>query len=296
MSEVIDTLLQQPGIWRGGEQKPASGASHIATGFPLLDETLPGGGWPVGALTEVLHDQNGIGELRLLIPALIRLSRQGKWIALIAPPFIPYAPALAAHGIDLSRILLVHPKSQADTLWALEQALRGGTCGAVLAWPSQIDARHLRRLQLAAEAGHTWGVLFRPRSELTSHSPAALRISVRQHDQDKTQVDILKSRGGRPRPNLLIDLNPAAAPAASPAISAHAVEHQRRTARAMPVYSTHASRPASKRARHLKHHGRQPQMDLPLPSSAPEPAKQALTAKRAGFLHGRLKWPRRRQP
>ena len=36
---------------------------------------------------------------------------------------LPYAPALAAAGVDVSRVLLVHPKNHQEQLWATEQAL-----------------------------------------------------------------------------------------------------------------------------------------------------------------------------
>src|SRR5690242_2596466 len=75
------------------------------TGFAALDQVLPGHGWPQGALSEIIPQVEGIGELSLLIPALARLSAQGKRIAFIAPPYVPYAPALARAGIAPERVL-----------------------------------------------------------------------------------------------------------------------------------------------------------------------------------------------
>lgn len=174
---------------------PPPTLGRLSTGFPALDATLPGGGWPQGALTEILPVREGIGELRLVIPALARLSRSNRWIAWIAPPRMPYAPALATVGIDLSRILLVRPPTKADALWAMEQTLRYGRCGAVLAWPRQVNDRILRRLQLAAEAGQAWGFLFRPPRETGSPSPAALRLRLEPVDSGLA-AQILKCRGG----------------------------------------------------------------------------------------------------
>ncbi|HEX5513622.1 MAG TPA: translesion DNA synthesis-associated protein ImuA, partial [Gammaproteobacteria bacterium] len=174
----LDHLSQRPGICSHA-LLDANAPDHIATGFTGLDRLLPGGGWPLGGLTELYHAQSGIGELRLLMPALARLSRQGRWIALIAPPFVPSAAALASFGLDLSRVLLVHPKSQRDGLGALERGLRSGTCGAVLAWPKQIDQQALERLQQAAAVGRSWGVLFRDLACQAQSSPAALRLRLR---------------------------------------------------------------------------------------------------------------------
>ena len=190
---TLDTLLQRRDIWRGGRLSPATGGG-LSTGFPELDAGLPGGGWPRGALTEILTTQEGIGELRLMLPALARLSRGDRWIAWIAPPRLPYAPALAAAEIDLSRVLLVCPRAQTDALWATEQALRSGTCATVLAWPRQSNDRALRRLQLAAEAGKTCGFLFHYTRGAGTPSPAALRLRLEPNIQGLS-VHILKCRG-----------------------------------------------------------------------------------------------------
>ncbi len=215
MNKALDELLQKPGIWRAGETTKDTGLDHVATGFAELDALLPGGGWPAGALTEMLHDQSGIGELRVLIPALARLSQAGRWIALIAPPHIPYAPALAAHGVNLSRILLVHPRKDKDALWALEQALRSGTCAAVIAWPGKVDNPGLRRLQLAAERGRTWGVLFRQAREAETASPAHLRFHLSKEDS-ALSLELLKCRGGKAHRRIRIDLTRADTPTPVP--------------------------------------------------------------------------------
>ncbi len=198
MQQAIDQLLEQPGIWRatdqGGTRDHAS-ERHIPTGFSALDSVLPGGGLPPAALTEILHGRHGMGELQLLMPALARLSRGGRWIAMVAPPFLPYAPALAAQGLDLSRVLTVHPGEASQSLWAVEQALRSGTCAAVLLWPRQCDERSLRRLQLAAEAGDSLGLLFREQTAAQQRSPAALRLMLEDSSRERLNVRILKCRG-----------------------------------------------------------------------------------------------------
>ncbi len=190
---TLDTLLQRRDIWRGGRFSPLQ-TDCLPTGFAALDTALPGGGWPQGALTELLSSQEGIGELRLLMPALARLSQADRWIAWIAPPRLLYAPALAAAGIELSRVLVVHVHDKTQIPWATEQALRHGRCGAVLAWPPQADMRTLRRLQLAAEAGQAWGFLFRTIEQTAVPSPAALRLSL-QSSSHGLAVRILKCRG-----------------------------------------------------------------------------------------------------
>lgn len=199
----IKTLIEHPDIWQGFGAG-AAGAT-LVTGFKELDACLPGGGWPAAALTEVVLERYGVGELSLLMPAMARLCGSdapectGGWIFWISPPFIPYAPALSRHGIDLSRVLLVHtPTARSASLWAMEQALRARSCVAVLAWAEDVEQTALRRLQLAAEKAHCWAVLFRPIRALEERSPAALRLRLAS-TSTATRVEILKCRGARPK-------------------------------------------------------------------------------------------------
>ena len=138
--------------------------------------------------------QEGIGELRILGPAFASLSAHGRGLAWIAPPYLPYAPALQAAGIDPARLLVVRTRSPRETLWAVEQALRSNACGAVLAWPHKIAWPELRRLQLATEGSQALAILFRPPRVADEASPAALRLAFDTCEGDLA-VRILKRRG-----------------------------------------------------------------------------------------------------
>jgi cell division inhibitor SulA/protein ImuA len=186
-------LLDRPDIWRGGSLSQA-GAPTVPCGFPGLDAELPGGGWPAGALTEILPAHEGIGELRLLGPALAGLSKRRLRLVWIAPPHLPYAPALAAAGIDIANLVIVRAASPKETLWAAEQALASNACGAVLAWPQGAKYAELRRLQIAAEGGRAPAFLFRFPEAAGESSPAALRIALGTSDGGLA-VRVLKRRG-----------------------------------------------------------------------------------------------------
>jgi cell division inhibitor SulA/protein ImuA len=125
-------------------------------------------------------------------------ARPKKWVAWIAPPFIPYAPALQQHGVNIDRLLMIHPASSVKSrLWAIEQAVRSGSSAGVLAWVATANDVILRRLQLAAEEQGCWVLLFRPASARRERSPAALRIHLTQADS-ATRIEIVKCRGGWP--------------------------------------------------------------------------------------------------
>lgn len=201
MSAALEALRRHPAIWR----RRVPRANALATGFRALDEALPDAGWPMGALTEILVPREGVGELRLVIPALADLGARGRWLAWVGTPGVPYAPALAARDIVLPRVLWVRADNTAQQLWSAEQALRSGVCGAVLAWSTRVHPRRLRRLQLAAESGGAWALLFRRETAPGDASPASLRLRVEPVARG-IAVEILKCRG-RPGARVEIDLD-----------------------------------------------------------------------------------------
>lgn len=190
---AIDSLLNERRVWRG---RPVPlPPSRQSTGHAQLDEVLPTGGWPEAALSEILLPADGVGELRLLWPSLARLTAAGERVVLVAPPHIPYAPAWQAAGVDLRHVQVVQAGELRDALWASEQCLRSGSCGAVLCWPQLAEDKALRRLQVAAESGQTLGFACRPLQAVRNPSPAALRIAI---DAQPEQLRVLKCRGGMP--------------------------------------------------------------------------------------------------
>lgn len=179
-------------LWRGRAASPAT-PRGVPTGFSTLDALLPWHGWPPGALSEILERRPG-GAFSLVQPALTRLGSEARWLLLIAPPFLPYAPTLAACGLDLSRLVVV--EAGEERAWAAEQGLRSGACSTVLVWGGRWKASALRRLQLAAEEGGAFALLFRGEAAAREHSPAALRLVVRP-SVTGAKVTLLKQRGGR---------------------------------------------------------------------------------------------------
>ena len=189
---ALADLLRHPGIWRrSGASRPKIDAEP--TGLADLDARLPGGGWPRGALSEILIEHDGIGECSLLLPALAALTAAKQRVVFVTPPYVPYAPALAAAGIDLSYVVHIDA-SAADMHWTAEQCLRAGCCGAVLSWMPHTDYQKLRRLQLAAETGAAIGFVFRSLNAARETSPAALRVQVSVAESGP-RIEILKCRG-----------------------------------------------------------------------------------------------------
>lgn len=195
MSAVValDTLLAARTLWHAGRSAVIA-ADGEPTGHAALDALLPQGGWPRRALTELLLPADGVGELSLLLPTLARCTQAGERVVLVAPPYVPYAPALQAAGVDLSQLRIIKAAPR-DALWAFEQCLRSGSCSAVLGWPQQADARALRRLQVAADTGQCLGFALRDRRHLANPSPAALRLEAVRAERG-IAWQVRKCRGG----------------------------------------------------------------------------------------------------
>lgn len=187
MNAVVAEVLRDPRVWQG----PRHAQPQVeATGHAALDAALPGGGLPVGALTEVLHEYDGTHELTLLLPLITRLTQSARRIVFVHPPYIPYAPAFVAAGVDPWAMHTITNCGD-EGLWATEQALRSATCALVACWPKQANDRQLRRLQLAAETGRAIAIAFRPARVAMTTSPAAVRLHA-----DAKGIQVLKCRGG----------------------------------------------------------------------------------------------------
>ena len=191
----LASCLQRRDIWRGSQNSSSAGRV-VSSGFRPLDTYLPGGGWPLGALTEILIDDIAHSPLWLVLPGLLRLTALKHHQIWVYPPHIPYPPALASRGINLDKTVILKPRQETDALWAAEQALRSGACSAVLYWPRKLSFTATRRLQLASEVGSTWGLCFRPSHAATMPTTAALRLLFKPTGTG-AMLTILKCRGGK---------------------------------------------------------------------------------------------------
>jgi protein ImuA len=250
---LAEPTALHPALWRAqaGRGGPA-GAGTLSSGFPSLDAELPGGGWPVRVLTELLLREPGVGELRLLAPVLVPLARAGRSVMLFDPPAEINAVALAELGWPPAHCLVVRSRpagagraargpasrrgaasSETAACWALEQTLRSGQAGAVLAWPgaaARSDA--LRRLQLAAQAHEGPAFLLRELGAQAHPSPAPLRLVLQPAGGDELALQIVKRRGPAMEQPLRLSL--------SPVLSERALA----TARRLPVVAWRSASPA----------------------------------------------------
>jgi cell division inhibitor SulA len=194
-----------PSLWFASQL--AHGLGRIVdTGYPALSAELPGGGWPVGALVDLLVQQDGIGEMRLLRPALSALGQQP--VVLLQPPHVTNALGLSYIGLSLGRLLQINAPKTADVLWSAEQILRAGSCGALIYWTQYARSSSLRSLHLAAQSSETLFFMVRPLAAAQDSSPALLRLALRPA-ADGLMVNFVKRRGPARDEPLSIPLQPS---------------------------------------------------------------------------------------
>lgn len=202
---TVEPETIHPSLWRATQLARGSVRS-VPAGDKSLSSELPGGGWPIGTLVEMLVQQPGIGELSLLRPAL--LASAARPIALVMPPHTPQAHALANWGIAPERLMWIRAQRTADVLWATEQLLRAGTCSAVLLWQQHVRNDALRRLNLAAQSGEAFFCLVRPLACARDASPAPLRIAVAPADGG-VELTFVKRRGPQRDTPLFVPISPS---------------------------------------------------------------------------------------
>jgi protein ImuA len=211
---ITDPEILHPALWHA-HQLGHSSERAVPSGFVALDAQLPGGGWPRHALTELLLPHAGVGEIRLLSPSLAATLQEGRLVMLFDPPAHLSGWVLAQWGIDPEQLLVVytrrpvqrahpaglrgadsHVQGGGDELWALEQSLKSGHVGALLAWlPPRLRPERLRRLQLAAHAHDGPAFMLREWAAFERPSAAPLRLGLRSAAPDRLAVHLLKRRG-----------------------------------------------------------------------------------------------------
>lgn len=200
-----------PQVWRaaslGRAEQPGLPSGHAA-----LDALLPGGGWPRGALTELLQEQPGLAEWRLLGPALVPLLRQSARVPLLLvnPPLLPHAPGLQALGISPAQLVWLRPATPQQALWATEQAIKSQAAAALLAWLPQARPEQMRRLQAAAQGSRTPLFICRPAVAQAQSSAAPLRVLLQPGADWQLQLRLLKRRGPAHEDWLTLDALPPA--------------------------------------------------------------------------------------
>ena len=209
---LMQQLRWQLGHWKAAA---AEDVTVFSSGAAAIDRLLPGGGLRHGMLVEWLGGERSRGAeekrsskarqqnknysttpllhcssaVTLSLLAAREACREGGALVVIDRRQTFYPPAAAVWGIDLDRLILVRPRSARDELWASVQSLRSPAVAAVWGMIDRLDSRAFRRVQLAAQAGRTLGLLLRPPSARGQPSWADVRLGVSTEQEGSESRD-----------------------------------------------------------------------------------------------------------
>jgi cell division inhibitor SulA len=168
----------------------------LSTGISALDALLPAGGWPKHGLVEINVQGVYTDPMDVLLPALARLSREGRWLAMVTPPHYARARIHTDLSMDTGNVLQINPHKGRSGLWTLESLMRAGHCRTVMAWPSCRTELMEMRLARAATLGRSLGVLFHHGTPRAGTTGCAVRLSVERRT-DSLAVFLIDNEGDR---------------------------------------------------------------------------------------------------
>lgn len=192
--QSLNDLLHRPDIWRG--RRAVHTGEVRDTGFTELNEILVGGGWPLGGLVEIHHDQPGSGEWQLLSGVLANFAEQPGYLVLVNPPALLYASALAQMGVPAERILVIRSRHKSDLLASVLEVLKADCASLVLFWEGRYRLRYaeLRKVQLSVAESDALCFMLSNQPQ-SSASPAPLRLEL-QPQSSGFHVRVDRQRGG----------------------------------------------------------------------------------------------------
>ena len=162
-------------VWRA-RQVTGPDQRRQSSFYSTLDAHLQGG-WPQTGLVELACGLAGIGELRLLFPLLAQ--SQARLQGWINPPAQLNGQALAQHGINLSKTLLIRCQNPQHALWSAQQSLNSGCCSHLVLWAKNLTSPQAKRLQVAAKDNQALMFWLHPQPEpSTSALPVSARFSL----------------------------------------------------------------------------------------------------------------------
>lgn len=173
----------------------------ISSGCPAMDAFLPHGGYSCGSLAEFVSDQGmALGLTTMALQIAKSACADGKYIVVIDSELQLFPQALKQLGVPLDRLICLRPSNYSDFLWGLDQTLRNGSVGAVIASVERMDDRTARRIQLAAEAGGGLGILLRSLDSIrryTSWAEVQWFVHASSHGPDFSASGVSANSAGR---------------------------------------------------------------------------------------------------
>jgi protein ImuA len=160
----------------------------IQFGLAALDNHLPAGGLPFGALHEVVPMAEGDvpAALGFVVALLGRMRGSLLFVSACGLATCLYGHGFNNLGLDPARALLVETANAQQTFWAIEEGLRSAALTAVVGKVEALDLKTSQRLQFAArETGVPLMLLRPPRTLEASAAVTRWRVGAAEAARDR---------------------------------------------------------------------------------------------------------------
>lgn len=192
-NEQLARALARADVWRGFQLAGRQSVEAESTGFSALDGLLRANGWPTDGLIDLALQHYG-SEWLLWLPWLQQQMQAGRMVALINPPWLPYAASLVQAGVVLDQLLIVSPQNNAQLMASWRDIAKANVCSGVLAWAQTLSYPELRKCHLLAADHKGLFAIHRPWMTQRQSSPAVLRIGL-GWQQAGLHCQLLKQKG-----------------------------------------------------------------------------------------------------
>jgi len=211
--EMLQSALVRPAL-----EGLSGRAKALPLGLRSVDESLPEGGLPRGAVVEFSAPQ-GLARSTSLALSLCASAQaearlrgesdtRGAWCAFIDPTSSLFAPAVARAGVDLARLLVVRPNLE-DLSRVAVRVAQSQAFSVVIVDTAGVPGKRaetrldrwvnvVRRLALAVEGSDTTVLLLTDAAASRAMPlPTAMRIELERLSEDKLGLRVAKDRRGR---------------------------------------------------------------------------------------------------
>jgi protein ImuA len=196
-NQTIVELRKRISAWE--RRSPQARTACVSTGCDAMDAIFPAQGIQQGSLVEWIADGDASGAETLSLLVGRRFCKADRPAILVDYQQQLYPVALSVCGFDLSTLIVIHPSSEREALWACEESLRCKAVALVWARVEHLTALAFRRLQLAAEETGGVGFLARSATALQQPSWADVRLLVTprpgRNESPCFQTKVAYSRG-----------------------------------------------------------------------------------------------------
>lgn len=115
-------------------------------------------------VTEIVLTKDKKDSIQLVLPMLINLHQEERWLAWIDPPIQLLKEWQKTHNnAALNDIMILRSNDNLSVFELSKRALTAGTCHAVIAWTNSLSQDEFSKLETASSKGNSHGIILKSR-------------------------------------------------------------------------------------------------------------------------------------